>query len=106
MRLAETRVQPVFMRERAYYSRVLQPEHMMTTQVPSRRRSSAYSLDEAARIRRAIGQHSSSVQCPSCGSLLSHTVGTDGPHAVWLVRCDACDRSLVIRDPAEEVAGG
>jgi predicted RNA-binding Zn-ribbon protein involved in translation (DUF1610 family) len=58
----------------------------------------AYTLDEAAHLRQAIRERGGSVGCPHCGEVLRHTVGTDGLQRVWLLRCEACDRSVVIRE--------
>ena len=73
------------------------------TRVSLRRRSVGYSLDEAARIGKAIRERHSAIACPSCGDVLRHTVGTDGAQAVWLLRCEACQRSVVIRNSQKHV---
>jgi len=67
-------------------------------------RQAAYTLDEAAHIRQAICGRGSLVGCPRCGEVLRHTVGTDGLQTVWLLRCEACDRSVVIRDTPAAMA--
>ncbi len=76
----------------------------MTNQVAQVRRHAAYTLDEAAHIRQGIGDRGSLVGCPRCGAVLGHTVGTDGLQTVWLLRCRACDRSVVIRETPAAVA--
>jgi hypothetical protein len=64
----------------------------------STRRSTGFSLDDAARIRQMIVTESPS-ECPQCGFPLEATVGNDGDRGVWLVRCHGCGRSLVIQTP-------
>jgi hypothetical protein len=64
----------------------------------STRRSTGFSLDDAARIRRMIVTDSPS-ECPQCNFPLEATVGKDGDRSVWLVRCHGCGRSLVIQQP-------
>jgi len=68
------------------------------TQTPLKRRSAGYSLDEAARIGQAIRERRTVVACPRCCAALRYEVDTRGAEAVWLLLCDACERSLVIRD--------
>ncbi len=75
----------------------------MMTRVPLRRRSAGYSLDEAACIGKAIRECHGAIACPRCGDALRHTVGTDGLESVWLLRCDACQRSVVIRNSQKHV---
>lgn len=70
----------------------------MSTQPRVRQRSAGYSLDDAARIQHALQHRSSPLRCPRCGKSLSGTVGAGVSQAVWLLRCEACERSLVIRD--------
>ena len=68
---------------------------------PDRRRwSPAFSLDEAARIRRAMNECPERTECPQCASTMSPMVGGDDAHVVWLLQCRTCLRSLVILDPA------
>jgi len=76
----------------------------MANRASRRGGSAAYTLDEAALIRTAIRERGDLVQCPCCGKVLRHTVGTDGVQTVWLLRCEACDRSVVIRETAAAVA--
>ena len=76
----------------------------MAIRTSQARGHTAYTLDEAALIRKAIRKRDGLVQCPCCGKLLRHTVGTDGLQTVWLLRCEACDRSVVIRETAAAVA--
>jgi predicted trehalose synthase len=70
----------------------------MMTQTPLKRRSAGYSLDEAARIGQAIRERHTVLACPRCYAALRHAVDTSGVEAVWLIRCDVCERSVVIRD--------
>ena len=59
-------------------------------------RGAGYSLDDAARIRRAL-QSRAAGECPQCQFQLHATIGKDGERDIWLVRCPGCGRSLVIR---------
>jgi hypothetical protein len=61
------------------------------------RKSGTFSLEEAARIRRAI-ETGGSAQCPSCRTPISRMVGDNGRGDVWLLQCRVCGRSLVLRD--------
>lgn len=70
----------------------------MSTQSRVRQRSAGYSLDDAARIHHALQHRGSPLRCPRCGKSLSGTVGAGVSQAVWLLRCETCERSLVIRD--------
>jgi hypothetical protein len=76
----------------------------MASRVSENRYHAGYTLDEAAHIRQAISDRGSLVGCPRCGAVLRHTVGTDGLQTVWLLRCEACDRSVVIRDSSAAAA--
>ncbi|MEK6609501.1 MAG: hypothetical protein AABZ35_01110 [Gemmatimonadota bacterium] len=58
--------------------------------------SPGFSLDEAARIRRMIVTRAGRMACPYCDAELKPTVGLDGQQRVWLVRCDVCNRSIVV----------
>jgi hypothetical protein len=60
------------------------------------RKTGGYSLEEAARIRRAVEQ-SGSPQCPSCRVTMARMVGDNGAGDVWLLQCRVCRRSLVLR---------
>ena len=62
-------------------------------------RGTAYSLDDAARIRQAV-QGGAPAECPHCQFPLDATIGKDGERDVWLVRCHGCGRGLVIRHGA------
>lgn len=66
----------------------------------------AYSLDEAARIKRMMRQEPDQVECPHCAGSMSRIVGGDGTQTVWLVRCETCGRSLVVLDGGEATADG
>ena len=68
------------------------------TQTPLMRRSAGYSLDEAARIGQAIRERHTVLACPHCYAALRYAVDTSGVEAVWLLRCDVCERSVVIRN--------
>ncbi len=70
---------------------------LKTTVVP--RRSTGYSLDDAANIRKMICS-GGVAECPQCGFPLEATVGRDGERNVWLVRCHGCGRGLVILQPS------
>jgi transcription elongation factor Elf1 len=76
----------------------------LTTPTPARH-SRGYSLEESSRIRRAILHSTEAGSCPSCGAALQAITGADGTSTLWLVRCRACGRSLVVRDAAEAGAG-
>jgi len=70
----------------------------MMTQTPLKRRTTGYSLDEAARIGQAIRKRLTVLACPRCCAALRYAVDTSGVEAVGLLRCDVCGRSLLIRD--------
>jgi hypothetical protein len=76
----------------------------MANRVSEGKGQASYTLDEAAHIRQAICERGSLVGCPRCGEVLRHTVGTDGLQTVWLLRCEACLRSVVIRDTPAAMA--
>lgn len=55
-----------------------------------------YSLDEAARIRRAIAKGDQSINCPDCHHPLDPRVGHDAETTIWVVRCHVCGRGVVL----------
>lgn len=61
------------------------------------RKTGSFSLEEAARIRRAI-ETTGSAECPACHMAISRIVGENGRGDVWLLQCRGCGRSLVLRD--------
>jgi hypothetical protein len=71
------------------------------------RKTGSFSLEEAARIRRAI-ETTGSAECPACHMALSRIVGENGRGDVWLLQCRGCGRSLVLRDivSADPALGG
>jgi hypothetical protein len=72
---------------------------------PPARHSRGFSLEESARIRRAILLGVDAGACPSCGAPLHALTGADGTTTLWFVRCRACGRSLVVRGAAGAGAG-
>jgi len=70
----------------------------MFAQPRVRQSGTGYSLDDAARIHNALLHGGSPLRCPRCGKSLSGTVGVDDAQAVWLLRCQTCERSVLIRD--------
>jgi len=68
------------------------------------RRSSGFSLDEATTLRRMVMAHADRVACPACGCPITPTVGGTTDDRVYLVRCPACARGLVIYGAPEESA--
>jgi hypothetical protein len=61
-----------------------------------------FSLDEAARLYRSSSS-GARLACPTCGGPMREVVGPKAPAAVWLVRCDHCERNLVFdRPPSPE----
>ena len=70
----------------------------MTAGPVPERRSSGYSLDEAARIRRMLLTPNATVDCPRCTAPMEKTRGADGQEAIWFLRCPQCARSMVIRE--------
>lgn len=59
-------------------------------------RRGSFSLEDAARIRRAI-ESSGSAQCPACRIPMARMVGDNGEGDVWLLQCRVCGRGLVLR---------
>lgn len=69
------------------------------------RQSRGFSLEESARIQRAILHDTEAGACPSCGAALLAITGADGTSTLWFVRCRSCGRSLVARGAAGAGAG-
>ncbi len=69
-------------------------------------RRKRFSLDDAAQLRNFIDQDEQAL-CPHCHQPMTAMVGRHGADAVWLLRCDACDRSIVLRQqtPAPQRLG-
>lgn len=62
-------------------------------------RSGGFSLDEAARICKELRTRvEGPAVCPHCGADVRPIVGAEGGEPVCLLRCDACGRSLVVRE--------
>lgn len=74
----------------------------MTARPIPERRSSGYSLDEAARLRQMLLRSAATAECPRCGVAMERTGGTDSEGAVWFLHCPCCSRSVVIRAPARQ----
>lgn len=72
----------------------------MTASPIRERRTSGYSLDEAARMRRMVVTGDPAAPCPRCGGAVERTGGTDGEGMVWFLHCVRCSRSVVIRAPS------
>ena len=70
----------------------------------SGRRSSGFSLDEATSLHRMVIAHADRVACPACGCPIAPTVGGTADERIFLVRCPACARGLVIHGTPEEPA--
>ena len=69
------------------------------------RKTGSFSLEEAARIRKAL-EAAGSAQCPACRMPLARVVGENGRGDVWLLQCRGCGRSLVLRDITPGVTPG
>ena len=55
-----------------------------------------YTLDDAARIRRKLLNAKGAADCPKCGSTLQFISGANREGSIWFVRCDGCQRNLVL----------
>lgn len=71
---------------------------------PPRRRSSGFSLEEASRLRAMVIAHADRTSCPRCGAPVTPTVGGTVDGLVYLLRCQACGRGLVVHAAPGEPA--
>jgi len=55
-----------------------------------------YTLDDAARIRRMLIETPGSADCPKCGCALQLMTGANHEGGIWFVRCESCERSIVL----------
>jgi transcription elongation factor Elf1 len=55
-----------------------------------------YTLDDAARIHRTLMITPDTADCPKCGSALSLIASENRNGSVWFVRCETCQRSIVL----------
>jgi ribosomal protein L37AE/L43A len=67
-----------------------------------RRPTPGYSLDEVARIRRAITRGEEHIRCPDCHHELDPRVGRNAETAIWVVRCHVCGRGVVMYVEGDE----
>lgn len=87
------------MKGQKLFSQVVHRRRRRQTSNPDQPDTNApYSNEEIAQIRRALQSSGTSASCPRHGSDLR----VEGPiargeNAVWLVRCDSCQRSLTLR---------
>lgn len=58
-----------------------------------------FSLDEAARIHNALMLHWDAPRCPRCRGELLITRSTPGSDEMDLVRCEACNASMIVNFP-------
>ncbi len=68
-----------------------------------------YSPEEAAQIRKALVTPDAPMLCPRCGSHLDMggpVAGGGSMAIVWQFRCDACRRSIMVRDVPEHRQSG
>jgi len=78
---------------------------MTESELRSRRSGSGFSLDEAARIRRAVLDTAAPPPCPRCEVRLEQTGGTSGAGHVWMLHCPRCGGGIVIQEPAVPSTG-
>lgn len=60
-----------------------------------------FAADEAAKIREAIVTPGARIVCPRCGGALTPgtpIAGGGSITAVWELRCDHCQRIVLVRD--------
>lgn len=77
----------------------------MDSDIRSRRSGSGFSLDEAARIRRAVLDTAAPPPCPRCAERLEQTAGTAGADHVWMLHCPGCGAGIVIQESAVPSGG-
>jgi hypothetical protein len=66
-------------------------------------RSGGYSLDEAARICKGWST-AKGLECPHCGGTVRPVVGSEGGGPVCVLRCEACERTLVMPEAPQVTA--
>lgn len=87
------------MKGQKLFSQVIHRRRRRQTSNPDQPDTNApYSNEEIAHIRNALQSSESAASCPRHGSALR----VEGPiargdNAVWLVRCDSCQRSITLR---------
>jgi hypothetical protein len=57
----------------------------------------AFSLGEAARIRRDLLSHKADLECPRCGGALGRVGARGGQDFVWITTCGDCRLSVVVQ---------
>ncbi len=62
-----------------------------------------YSRDEAREIKRQVAERRQKVMCPRCHQqLMFGTPITQRDKVIWQVRCPECNRSVILRESADE----
>jgi uncharacterized protein with PIN domain len=74
---------------------------MPATFSPLTTRAIPYDADDASHIRRQIATPGHPVRCPECQSKLRPMAETRDVYHVWSLRCDQCERQLVILNRPE-----